>query len=115
MVQQRAGNAEIAADGLDPGVRTRRRSPAFPAFSDKAVQFLPKGLSRNNHSNRSVEKPASTSNPVRRIFATGRFFINFGGAPRHGHYPYGRGSEPDSEPRPESGPGKGVWLFPDDY
>jgi hypothetical protein len=38
-----------------------------------------------DHSNRSVEKPASTSNPVRRIFATGRFFINFGGAPRHGH------------------------------
>ena len=78
-------------------------------------QFLPKGLSRNNHSNRSVEKPASTSNPVRRIFATGRFFINFGGAPRHGHSLTVAAQNPIPSRDRESGPGKGVWLFPDDY
>jgi hypothetical protein len=35
--------------------------------------------------NRSVEKPASTRQFIRRIFAAGRFFIAFGGAPRHEH------------------------------
>jgi hypothetical protein len=32
---------------------------------------------------RSVEKPASTLHFVRRIFATGRFFVPFGGPKGH--------------------------------